>query len=226
MASEIQESIPTEGSAGSPNPSASQGSGVQPTSGFDAKALQEIEHLIERKVQSVKDRRFDEQGKRLGEVESVLERVKGLIPDKEFKELKKDLEFEDLKRRVYGDPQDAPQSGKLQERVAVDAQKVIEEFGLDVNDAKVRLELLSKSYKTAEEAEVAAAKFIKAQSKQPTPSDADAGSNPRQPPTSKMTESVAEEKYVELGKLMRNPSQNKSAIEAIKRQLIEGGYPL
>jgi len=138
MTTEIQESIPAEGSAGSPNPSASQGSGVQPTSGLDAdQLLKLVEPLIEKKVQSVKDRRFDEQEKRIGAAESVLERVKDLIPEKDFKELKKDLRIEELERRVYGDAPTGAPAAAPQTSAATDMQKVIQELQLDANDPSV-----------------------------------------------------------------------------------------
>jgi len=240
MAENELDSGQNSGTASSPNGAGSAGNGDSGGS-FDARKLQDALEALTRKFDEVDSRTKALQGDKDRGVNQTKEEVKELKRKlAEIEKLRKSGLDEDAAVDEFSFREDVrlikDQLAKLGSASAqpagngaggaVDAAQVIGEFGLDVNDAKVRLELLSKPYKTAEEAEVAAAKFIKAQSKQPTPSDADAGSNPRQPPTSKMTESVAEEKYVELGKLMRNPSQNKSAIEAIKRQLIEGGYPL
>jgi hypothetical protein len=171
MTDEIQESSSAEGSVDA-NPAASQGKNDKPTSAFDAESLlKQVEGLIEKKVQSVKDRRFDEMDKRLGGTEAVLERVKDLIPAKEFTELKKDLEFEELKRRVYeGKPQTSTMA------------KVVGMLGLDANDVEVIAEITSKRWETSEAAELAAHRLKERKATKLQPSEASAASAQAAPP--------------------------------------------
>lgn len=174
MTDEIQESNSSAGSAGSPNQSASQGQSVQPTSAFDAESLlKQLEPLIDRKVQAVKDRRFDDMDKRLGGAEAVLERVKELIPAEQFRELEKDLEFEELKRRVYGQPAQtsAPVTGNQQAVAAVDTAKVFSLLGLPENAETAALK--ARPYKDEAEAALAAVRYMEALQSKPKPTAAD-----------------------------------------------------
>ena len=138
-----QESNSTLGNGGQANPPASQSANVQPTSTFDAEALlKSLEPLIEKKVQSVKDRRFDDIDKRLGGAEAIMERVKSLIPEDKFNELKKELEFEELKRRVYGEaPTGAPKPSGTQPSGAAlqTAREIVSKLGLQESEPDVAL---------------------------------------------------------------------------------------
>lgn len=133
MSDENLESNSPEGSAGQPTPPTSSGANVQQPSSFDADALLKlVEPLIERKVQSVKDRRIAELEKTVSGIQPVLERFKGLVPDDKLREIQKDLEFEDLKKRVYGnEPTGAPAGGNQPESAAgLDNSVLNDVFGL------------------------------------------------------------------------------------------------
>lgn len=215
MSDENQESSSALGSAGSPTSSASQSANVQPTSGFDADhLLKQVESLIEKKVQSVKDRRFDEMGKRLGDAETVLERVKGLIPADKFRELEKDLEFEALKKQVYGTPSTgAPAVGNQQASAAVETDKVIAELGLPQTDPEVIL-LKTQNANALEFAKLAVRK-----AKSPQPSDADRPATPASPVVSSLTPQEIEKKAAELRAMYKKPSQYRTQINALEKEL-------
>ena len=106
MAEENLESGQQAGSTSTTSSGASQTAGDEQISTLSAEQLLKVlEPLIERKVQSVKDRRFAEQEQFRSEFQPVLERFKDLVSPEQLKEIQKDLEFEDLKRRVYGEKQ-------------------------------------------------------------------------------------------------------------------------
>ena len=222
MTDEIQESNPPSGSTGSPNPNASQGKGVQPTSAFDAdQLLKQLEPLIEKKVQSVKDRRFDEMDKRLGGTETVLERVKELIPAEKFNELKKDLEFEELKRRVYGEPAptSAPVTGTQQETTAVDTAKVVDELGLLDPAHPETAALKARQFKSADEAKLAVVDLWARQKAKPAPSASDVPTPQASPAPLSLSVQQINDKIVQLNKLYKQPTRYKTEIAALEKEL-------
>ena len=220
MTDEIQESNPPAGSADSPNQTTSQGQGVQPTSAFDAdQLLKQLEPLIEKKVQSVKDRRFDDMDKRLGGAETVLERVKELIPAEKFNELKKDLEFEELKRRVYGEqPQTSvPVTGTQQAIAAVDTAKVFSLLNLPENAETTALK--ARTYGSEAEVAVAALRYMEAQKSKPTPTNADVPTPQGSPPPSTPDAKAVEAKIAQLNKMYKAPTRYKSEIATLEKEL-------
>src|SRR3990167_7012797 len=142
MAKENLESDQQAGSGGTTTSTASQNAGDKQASTFNAEELLKVlEPLIERKVQSVKDRRFAEQEQFRSEFQPLLERFKDLVSPEKLKEIQKELEFEDLKRRVYGEK---PTSGivsvgSTEQTPAVNPVEVIKEYGLDLKDPQVGL---------------------------------------------------------------------------------------
>lgn len=216
MTDKTMESSPSSGSAETPNPSASQ-QDVKPTSAFDAnQLLKQVEVLIEKKVQSVKDRRFDEMDKRLGGAESVLERVKDLIPAEKFNELKKDLEFEDLKRRVYGEE---PKPVAVAS-AAIDVAKVASEYGLKADDPEFVAAFASRKYTDEKDARLDLVTFAYKKATKPQPSDADAASAPSRP---QAKQTLTEEGYKkEMLSAPRGKAGEAQRAE-IKRKYAEGG---
>ena len=220
MTDEIQESNSPSGSAGSPNQTTSQGQGVQPTSAFDAdQLLKQLEPLIEKKVQSVKDRRLGEFDKRLGDAETVLGRVKELIPADKFRELEKDLEFEELKRRVYGEqPQTgASVTGTQQTSAAVDTAKVFSLLNLPENAETTALK--ARTYGSEAEAAVAALHYFEVQKSKPVPTDADRATPQASPPPTAPDAKAIEAKMGQLNKMYKNPSKYKNELPALEKEL-------
>ena len=215
MTDETMESSSVSGSMETPNPAASK-QDDKPTSAFDAdQLLKQVEVLIEKKVQSVKDRRFDEMDKRLGGAEAVLERVKDLIPAEKFNELKKDLEFEDLKRRVYGDE---PKPVAVAS-AAIDVAKVASEYGLKADDPEFVAAFSSRKYTDEKDARLDLVTFAYKQATKPQPSDADAASPPSGAPKKAMTQSEIDTKAATLTALYKSPTKNAKQIAILEKEL-------
>lgn len=145
MTEENLESSQAAGSEGTTNSVASQGSGVEQSSTFDANQLLErlvpaLEPLIDKKIQSLKDRRLTDFGEELkSEFSPVLERFKDLVSPEKLEQIKKDLEFEELKRRVYGEEKrtdEKSQAGNLHS-LAGELAQVVAENKLNADDPKV-----------------------------------------------------------------------------------------
>jgi len=226
MTDEILESGQGEGSEGTTNSNASQSTGDKRPSQFSAEELlKQLEPLIERKVQSVKDRRFDEQGKRLDELsqfQPVLERFRDLVSPEQLKEIQKDLEFEDLKRRVYGDGQpSAEQSTGNTPPPAVNAAKTFVELGLDVTDPVVAVEL-QKSYANENDAIAAAWKLSKKLASSPAPTQAQGAALQGGTPAEKDVEALTAEYQTEMANAQGNPSLARS----IKAEYAKKGVPV
>lgn len=221
MAEEIVESGPQEGSAGS-QPVASQKEGDKPTSPFDAEKLLAqvgtlVEQSVEKKLQSMKDRRFDTMEKFQKEYQPVLDKVKDLIPPEQFAQIQKDMEFDEIKRRVLGDtPTSAPELiGNQQKVSAVDnAAKVLDELKLDAKDAEVAKKLGEiglENPKLREEMAI----FALQNRPQPTIS-------PSQAAAIKGSVSAPDDiqsKLKQLRELQILPSKNKAAIEKLTAEL-------
>lgn len=222
MADEILESGQQAGSEGTDNSAASQNVGDKPTSQFSAEELlKQLEPLIERKVQSVKDRRFDEQGKRIAELsqfQPVLERFKDLVSPEQLREIQKDLEFEDLKRRVYGDGQTSEPVSAVNTQVpAVNAAKTFVEMGLDLSDPRVSTEAVKQF--ANEDAVIAAGWRLQQQLKNsPTPTEAQSASLQGKQTVTSHDTLLAEMNELEKG----NDFQ---AIKAKAEELRQAGVP-
>jgi len=136
------ESNSTEGSAGSPNPAVSAAQNVSSTSTLDAQKLPDqleslVSKAVEKALQSQKDKRFSTIEKTLDGFKPVMEQVQALLtPEqlKEFKQIQKDAEFEELKKAVFGGTQTSTQPSGTQKGTAEEAQAVFEEYSINPND--------------------------------------------------------------------------------------------
>ena len=100
----------------------------------------------------------------------------------------------------------------------------LDEFGLDKDDPKVS-EILT-SGKSEVEVQLSLAKYGIEYARKPK-ADASSASTPLGGSAlAKMTEQVADQKYSELAKLMREPTVNSAKINQIKKDLSDAGYPL
>lgn len=129
-------------SEGTPNPPSSEGSpdgGQRPSQIDTAELLKLIEPLIDKKMQSTKDRRIAKLEQTVSSFAPVLEKFKGLVPDEKLDQIQRDLEFDDLKRRVYGEPSSEETPARQQaETPADDVVSAIDEvLQLPANDPRV-----------------------------------------------------------------------------------------
>jgi len=188
MADENLESGQVEGNEGVTNPPVSQTPGDKPPSTFDADKLLDqlrvtIVEEVGRAVQSTKDKRFSEIEKTLGNFQPVLERFKDIVSPEQLQQVQRDLEWEEVKRRVFEQTGEPASAGNTAQAPAVDTAKVIRESGLlDMNDPKVAL-LASKRFATETEVYAEIAKHLQAQRNAPSPTAAqqlaDTGGSPQ-----------------------------------------------
>lgn len=137
-----------------PNSESSQGDGDKPTSQQDEQVLQQLNGLVEKALakalanpaflQSVKDKTLSDKRvlqnqKTLKDIQFVLGRFKGVVPDDQLAQIQHDIEFDELKRKVYGDEESTSDStaGKP-ESAATDFSKDIDKaLNLPENDSRV-----------------------------------------------------------------------------------------
>ena len=222
MAEQNLESDQLEGSEGTTNSNASQNVGDKPTSTFNAEELlnkmrDTIKEEVGRATQSTKDKRFSEIEKKLGDFQPVLERFKDLVSPEKLKEIERDLLFEDMKQRVYGQTGETVSAGNAQ-APAVNAAQVFSSKGLDVNDPRVAV-ALNKTYSNATDAELAAYKLKESIQSSPSPTPAQSatplGSAPVAPDASALKQSYIQEVTAARG--------NKSLIRGIQQKYQQQG---
>jgi hypothetical protein len=147
------ESSQNEGSGDNANSSASQNSGGQQTSHSGANQMPEqLESLVQQTVvkvlndpkvlQSLKDKTLSDKriAKTVNDLQHVLERFKGRIPDDQLADIQRDLEWDEVKRRVLGgeSTSDDSEAGNQQSSAANDFAKVIDDvLQLPANDSRV-----------------------------------------------------------------------------------------
>lgn len=116
---------------------------VTPTSPSDAESLwKQLKPFVARELQSQKDTRIGKLESTVKAFEPVLARVKDLIPADKFQALQRDLEFEDLKARVYGTETEtessAPVVGKQTDNATREVERVVDSvLELPANDPRV-----------------------------------------------------------------------------------------
>jgi len=219
MSDEILESNSSDGSGGSPDQPVSSGENVQPTSSFNPDDLLKLlEPLIDKKVQSVKDRRIAELENTVKGIQPVLERFKGLVPDEKLREIQKDLEFEDLKRKVYGTeiPTSEPEIGTQKANAAINVEPVIAEFGLDMTDPEVRQAFAGKQFTSNVEVKAVIADLMKPK---PQPTSAQTPSTPA--PSTRIGNT--DELLREFNQLAVHPTRNEKRLGEIEKTLKAAG---
>lgn len=115
---------------------------VTSTSPSDPESLwKQLKPFINREIQSVKDTRLGKLETDMKGVNAVLDKVKGLIPAEQFQTLQRDLEFEEIRRRVLGQEQpDSSDSdaGNNPKTAAGEIEKVVDSvLDLPANDPRV-----------------------------------------------------------------------------------------
>ena len=228
MANENLESGQAEGSEGTTNSDASQGSGDKQASTFSAEqVLEQLRETIKEEVgkatQSTKDKRFSEIEKKLGDFQPVLERFKDLVTPEQLKQIQKDLEFEDLKQRVYGEKQTSePVSAGNTQAPAVDAAKLFDEMGLDRKDPLVNTVLAGLQGKDKDAVELAGYRLANKIQSSPAPTPAQGASLQGKPPVSQDVEARTTQYKTDMLAARGNESQ----LTRIREQAIKDGVPV
>jgi len=227
MANENLESGQVEGSEGTTNSDASQDSGAKQTSTFSAEdMLRVLEPLIDKKVQSVKDRRFAEQEQFRSEFQPVLERFKDLVSPEQLKQIQKDLEFEDLKQRVYGEKQTSePVSAGNTQAPAVDAAKLFDEMGLDRKDPLVNTVLAGLQGKDRDAVELAGYRLANKIKSSPAPTPAQGASLQGKPPVAENVESLTLEYKEKYKAVPKGPSGERER-DRLRSEYFKNGVPV
>lgn len=137
---EVLEGGQSDGLQNSPSSASSSAPGDKSPSQFDPEQLlKQVETLIEKKLQSQKDRRIAKLEETVSQFAPVLERFRGLVPDDKLEGIQRDLELEDLKKRVYGQDQTrVPETRQSEEKPTDEMVKAIDEvMQLPGNDPRV-----------------------------------------------------------------------------------------
>lgn len=198
---ETLESNSNEGSTGSPNSAISSNKNVSSTSTLLPEQLESlVSKMVEKRLQSQHDKRVSGIEKTLDSFKPVLEQVKALLtPEQmsEFNRIQRDAEFEDMKRRVYGDASTGTPATGNQPSTANSISDVLKQFPeLDPNDTEVVQNVLTQT--DPEKAELAASRLLRkrANPTQPSPSAAGTIVTPPIPPSDLMEQFNKEAKNV------------------------------
>jgi hypothetical protein len=214
-----------------PTPKFTGASADSATSSVDTTALaKEVAKLImpefQKMAQSTKDKRIadiEKQMSRLGLSDlAELEGMGAQIPDN----VKQEFRFRQLEsqRQTPEAPsQTSTSQGSGANLTAQDVSEAVRQYQLDANTPEV-LEVLRGTYRNRDHFEATLARVALARSNKPTPTPAESASLQSQPPAGKMAADVADQKYGELGRLLKEPSRNASKIESLKKELIDAGY--
>lgn len=224
MAENQLESSPPEGQE-LPTPEFSESGASSTSSGADeivSKLLPHLEQIIERKVQSTKDKRFSEIEKALGGRGKILAELESegvTIP----KEVRTQMQIRELEERLAGQPaQPAPavDNGMSTQKAAVtDAIATLQKYGLDQNDPAF-IELLRGKYASKMEFDNKIMGHVLgklAPSKPANPADV------VQSPATSRTAINVEALQAEAERLSKEPSKNYNRLLEIGKLLKEAG---
>ena len=129
---------------------------------------------------------------------------------------KKDKMIEEIYQKFVG-PSSTPTPGTGASG-AVDAAKVVAEYGLDLKDPQVAL-LLNNRYESVEQAELAVARHIKAQRSAPSPNQAQAPAPIGGAQSGSLSNVEIEAKATELKMLYKNPTKHAAQIARLEKEL-------
>lgn len=165
MSDETQLESSQSGEQELPTPSFSDNGGSSTSSGADeivSKLLPQLEQIIERKVQSTKDKRISEIEKVLGGRDKILAELEASgveIP----KDVRSELRMRDLEERLTqqtAQPASKRDDGSSTQRAAVtEAIAELNKYGLDSNDTDF-IGLLRGNYKSRAEFDLAVSKHV------------------------------------------------------------------
>lgn len=224
MATNQTESDPT-GNQELPTPEFSEQATSSTSSGADeivSKLLPHLEQIIERKVQSTKDKRISEIEKVLGGRSKILAELqaagvevpKDVLTDMRLRELEEQRTDPTTQRETVSD------NGLSQQRTAVtEAIAELEKYELDQNDSAF-LELLRGKYQNRAAFDLAVQRHIVNKLKPTKPANL---ADVVQAPASARNHSLSDEEREKIAgrliDLQREPTKNAKEIESLRAQL-------
>lgn len=227
MADETPQVSAQPGEEGLPTPTFSEPAASSPSVDADtlvSTLLERLEPLIERKVQSQKDKRIAQIEKALSGRGQVLAELEGegvAIP----KEVRAEMRIRELEERLAQVSQQpgsaARDDGSSQSRTAtVDAIATLKQYGLDANDSGF-IEVLRGRYPNRDAFDKAVLSHVVSRlAPQKPASPADVVQAPATGiSSSKMSPEQIEAKAIQLRELYKQPTRNKSAIAALEKEL-------
>jgi hypothetical protein len=178
-----------------------------------------LEQIVERKVQSVKDKRFSEIEKALGgraKMLAELEEMGTEIP----KDVRSELRIRDLEERLTQaspQPVQVGDNGLSQQKAAVtDAIAELNKYDLDSNNAGF-IEILRGKYPNREAFDLNVQRYVVsklAPQKPANPADV-----VQSPVTAGATGNNAADKIAQLQQLQKTPTRNRAQIEKLTKEL-------
>lgn len=231
MATDNQTESGQTGTQDLPTPEFSEQATSSTSSGADEivnKLLPHLEQMIEKKVQSVKDKRFSEIEKVLGGRSKLLAELEeaGVPITKEVRAEMRIRELEERLTQPNNQPAQERVDGSTQTRTAAtDAIAELKKYELSPNDPEF-LALLRGKYQNRAEFDLAVSRHVVGKlAPQKPPNPADVVQSPAtSPSTGKLSEAAADQKYAELGALLRSPTANATKIANLKKELNDSGY--
>ncbi len=227
MSDETQLESSPSGEQELPTPSFSDQGVSSTSSGADeivSKLLPQIEQIIERKVQSTKDKRISEIEKVLGGRDKILAELEASgvsIP----KDVRSELRMRDLEERLSQQtPQPAPQrdDGSSTQKAAVtDAIAELNKYGLQSNDADF-IGLLRGNYKTRAEFDLAVSRHVVNKLAPQSPPSPAGLTQPPATSTSRGNDVAA--MIAELNAWQKQPSKYKEQIAKRSAELDQRGW--
>ena len=190
-----------------------------------SKLLPQLEQIIERKVQSTKDKRISEIEKVLGGRSKILAELESEgvnIP----KEVRTQMQIRELEERLAGQttqPAPAVDNGLSTQKAAVtEAIAELNKYGLDQNDAGF-LEILRGKYPNRAAFDLAVSKHVVNKLAPPKPaSPADVVQSPATAPASSGPDTAA--LIAELNEWQKTPSQYRAQIKQRVAELDKRGW--
>lgn len=227
MAENQLESSPSGEAEELPTPSFSEQGASSTSNGADeivSKLTPLLEQIVERKVQSVKDKRFSEIEKVLGGRDKMLAELESEgvnIP----KEVRTQMQIRELQERLAQQspqPAQADVDGSTSQKAAVtDAIAELQKYGLTSNDPAF-LELLRGKYANRSEFDLKVQRHIVGKLAPPKPA------NPAdvvQPPaTNQASTPDVSSKIARLGELQKQPTKYKAEIAQLVTELDKAGW--
>lgn len=227
MAENQLESSPPEGQE-LPTPEFSESGDSSTSTGAEdivSKLLPQLEQIIERKVQSTKDKRISEIEKVLGGRNKILAELESegvTIP----KEVRTQMQIRELEERLAGQStQPAPASvdgSTLQKAAVTEALAELKENGLTTDDPAF-IEILRGQYQSREAFDLKVQKYINGKLKPQKPANpADVVLSPATTPAASSGDTAA--KIARLAQLQLQPTKNKAEIAQLAAELDKAGW--
>lgn len=197
--------------------------GVKQPSVTSKSVEQELEDLKKqvRSLQGEKDRGVSKLKNEFEGYKPLLEAIKGFVPAEQLPQVERELEYQDLKQRVYGTSQreqTEPLSGGTQKGIDAEdlALKTVEKLGLDLNDPKVA-DAIRSSQGVDMVMSLMEIATQKAKAPQPTIASSAAISSGSSQAT--LTDADIADKAGQLDKLYLNPTVNAKKIAELEKEL-------